>query len=181
MTTKTSDLCDACDDIQACELPFISYGKKRSFAGEVRTVRYIDGLSGVRDLINQPGKGQVLVIDATNAGWRAVFGDVMAGLVVRNGWEGVIVNGLIRDSQEINSMEIGVKALGTAPRRVNPGGHSQSDTQVTFGSITFTPGSRLVADEDGVVLLPAGRNEADYDTQAVVAATASYVVKGASE
>lgn len=122
MEYKTTDLCDACEDAQACELPFMGFGRKRAFAGAIRTARYSQGINVLRDLINQQGHDQVLVIDRAEAGWRALFGDVMAGLVARNGWAGVVVNGAIRDRVEIDQMDIGVKALGTVPRRANIGG-----------------------------------------------------------
>lgn len=175
MEYKTTDLCDACDEAQACELPFMGFGRKRAFAGTIRTARYSQGLNVLRDLINQQGHDQVLVIDGAEAGWRALFGDVMAGLAARNGWAGVIVNGAIRDRVEIDEMDVGVKALGTVPRRANIGGSGELDVPVHFGGITFTPGARLVADEDGVIVLPPGLNESSIEVADAIAATAKYV------
>jgi regulator of ribonuclease activity A len=71
-------------------------------------------------------------------------------------------------------MEIGVKALGTVPRRGERTGAGEVDVPVSFGGVTFTPGARLVADEDGVIVLPQGVRETDIDTQGAVAATAAY-------
>lgn len=117
----------------------------------------------------------MLVIDGAGLKWRALFGDVMAGIVVRNGWAGVVVHGQIRDRAEIDMMDIGVKALGTAPRRADIGGLEEADVSVAFGGITFIPGQRLVADEDGVVVLPNGVIESDIDIATSLAATAAYV------
>ncbi len=175
MEYKTTDLCDACEEAQACELPFMGFGRKRAFAGTIRTARYSQGLNVLRDLINQQGDDQVLVIDGAEAGWRALFGDVMAGLAARNGWAGVVVNGAIRDRVEIDEMDVGVKALGTVPRRANIGGSGELDVPVHFGGITFTPGARLVADEDGVIVLPPGMKETSIKVDDVIAATAKYV------
>ena len=172
---KTSDLCDACDSAQACELFFTSFGRRRSFAGAIRTFRYAGGLKPLRDLVNERGEGQVLVIDGAGLASRALFGDVMAGLVARNGWAGVVVNGAIRDRAEIDAMDVGVKALGTVPKRAETTGSGERDVPVTFGGVTFVPGQRLVADEDGVIVLPAGMTEDDVDTAGTVAATAAYV------
>jgi len=172
---KTSDLCDACDAAQACELFFTGFGRKQAFAGDIRTFRFGGGLKALRDLVNEPGHGQVLVIDGAGMNTRALFGDVMAGLAMRNGWAGVVVNGAIRDRAEIDGMEIGVKALGTVPRRAQPAGPGERDVPVSFGGVTFTPGLRLVADEDGVIVLPAGTTEADIDVGDALAATATYV------
>ena len=175
MEYKTTDLCDACEEAQACELPFMGFGRRRAFAGTIRTARYSQGLNVLRDLINQQGDDQVLVIDGAEAGWRALFGDVMAGLAARNGWAGVVVNGAIRDRIEIDEMDVGVKALGTVPRRANIGGSGELDVPVHFGGITFTPGARLVADEDGVIVLPPGMKETSIKVDDAIAATAKYV------
>lgn len=174
MTCKTTDLCDACEDAQACELDFSGFGRRRAFSGRIRTVRCDDGLAALRQIIHEPGAGQVLVVDGARLPWRALFGDVMAAIVCRNGWEGVVVNGRVRDRQELDAMDIGVKALGTMPRRANPHGGGEADVPVRFGGVTFTPGARLVADDDGVIVLPPGITEADLDVAGNVAATAAY-------
>jgi regulator of ribonuclease activity A len=175
MSFKTTDLCDASAEVHACELPFVGFGRRRTFAGSIRTARYRDGISVLRDMINQPGHGQVLVIDGAGLKWRALFGDVMARLAVRNGWAGVVVHGQIRDRAELETMDIGVKALGTAPRRADIGGPGEADVAVAFGGVTFVPGQRLVADEDGVVVLPIGVIESDIDIANSLAATEEYV------
>lgn len=176
---KTTDICDACAEAQACELPFLGFGRRRAFAGAIRTVRYDSGFRAVRDLVQQPGQGQVLVIDGGGLAWRALFGDILGELAARNGWEGVVVHGAIRDRVEIDGMDIGVKALGTAPRRADIAGTGELDVPVRFGGVLFTPGARLVADEDGVVVLPPGLTETDLAIADAVAATAAYAAGGA--
>lgn len=177
---KTTDICDACAEAQACELPFLGFGRRRAFAGAIRTVRYDQGFRAVRDLLQQRGEGQVLVIDGAGLQWRALFGDVLATLACRNGWEGVVVHGAIRDRVEIDAMDIGVKALATAPRRADIHGPGALDVPVRFGGVVFTPGTRLVADEDGVVVLPPGLTEADLAIADAVAATAAYAAGSAA-
>ncbi|VWX62978.1 putative 4-hydroxy-4-methyl-2-oxoglutarate aldolase [Burkholderiales bacterium 8X] len=172
---KTSDLCDACEAAAACELSFMSIGRRTAFAGSIRTVSCTSGIAPLREIVHQPGQGQVLVIDAAPIGFRAVFGDVMAALAVRNGWAGVVVHGWVRDRREIDEMAIGVKALGTSPRRASVAGGGEVDGTLRFGNIAFAPGSRLVADEDGVIVLPPGLNESDIAIADTVAATAAYV------
>lgn len=176
MTLKTSDLCDACEDAQACALPFRGWGKRRAFAGVIRTIRCHEELdiALMRNLVTQPGPGQVLVIDGGGSFARALFGDVMAGMASRNGWAGVVVHGVIRDGVEIDAIDIGVKALGTVPKRAGRNGSGQVDVPLSFGGITFVPGRRLVADEDGVIVLPEGISEIDVKVEDAVAATAAY-------
>jgi regulator of ribonuclease activity A len=92
----------------------------------------------------------------------------------RNGWAGLVINGALRDGHEIDGMDIGVKALGTVPKRGERAGAGERDVPVTFGGVTFVPGQRLVADDDGVIVLPAGLTERDIRVDDVVAATAAY-------
>jgi len=174
MTFKTSDLCDACDGALACALPFRGFGRRRAFAGTIRTIRCHEDIALMRDVVGQPGRDQVLVIDGGGSLARALFGDVMADMAQRNGWAGLVINGAIRDAVEIDAMDIGVKALGTVPRRGERTGAGEVDVPVRFGGITFTPGHRLVADEDGVIVLPGGMVEGDIDVEGAVAATAAY-------
>lgn len=172
---KTSDLCDACEGAFACSLFFTGIGKIRAFAGDIRTFRYQDGFKALRDLLNEPGAGHVLVIDGAGVATGALFGDVMAGMALRNGWEGIVVNGAIRDRAELDLMQIGVKALGTLPKRAAMAGSGERDVTVTFGGVSFVPGQRLVADDDGVIILPPGITEADIDIAGTVAATSVYI------
>jgi regulator of ribonuclease activity A len=176
MTLKTSDLCDACDAALACALPWRGWGQRRAFAGTIRTIRCHEDIALMRDAVAQPGHGQVLVIDGGGSLARALFGDVMAALAVRNGWAGLVINGAIRDGAEIDAMDLGVKALGTVSKRGERTGAGEVDVPVTFGGITFTPGRRLVADDDGVIVLPAGVAESDIRVDDAIAATAAYAV-----
>lgn len=174
MTLKTSDLCDACDEAQACALPLRGWGRRRAFAGTIRTIRCHEDIALMREAVNRPGHGQVLVIDGGGSIARAIFGDVMAALASRNGWAGLVINGAIRDGVEIDGMDIGVKALGTVPKRGQRTGAGEVDVPVSFGGISFTPGRRLVADEDGVIVLPEGVTELDIRVDDALAATAAY-------
>ncbi len=174
MTLKTSDLCDACDGARASALAWRGYGRRRAFAGTIRTIRCHEDIGLMRAAVGQAGHGQVLVIDGGGSLARALFGDVMAEVAMRNGWAGLVIHGAIRDSVEIDAMDIGVKALGTVPRRGERTGAGEADVPVTFGGVTFTPGHRLVADDDGVIVLPAGLAEDDIDVAGAFAATAAY-------
>jgi regulator of ribonuclease activity A len=174
MTLKTSDLCDACDGALPCALPFRGWGRRRSFAGNIRTLRVHEDIALMRDMVGQQGHGQVLVIDGGGSIARAIFGDVMAAVAARNGWAGLVINGAIRDGLEIDGMDVGVKALGTVPKRGERTGAGEVDAPVSFGGVTFHPGRRVVADDDGVIVLPEGITEADIQVADALAATAAY-------
>jgi regulator of ribonuclease activity A len=67
---------------------------------------------------------------------------------------GLILHGAVRDSTALARLDLGVKALGTTPRKSAKTGAGAVDVPVTFGNLTFSPGDVLHADDDGIVLLP---------------------------
>ncbi len=165
MTTfKTADLCDSLEDIQACTTQFRGFGRRRAFAGLIRTVRCFEDIADMRRRVNERGEGCVLVCDGGGSLGRAIFGDAMALLMAKNGWVGAIVHGAIRDTAEIDAMDIGVKALGTVSRRGEKNGGGEHDVALQFGGVTFIPGRYVVADDDGVIVLPDGVAPSDVDT-----------------
>ena len=100
----------------------------------------------------EPGNGNVLVIDRGGSLRCALVGDVLAEKGVKNGWAGIVAHGVIRDSIAIGKLNIGVKALGTNPRKSKKDGIGEVDVPVSFGSVTFVPGHSLFSDEGGIVV-----------------------------
>ena len=157
---KTADLCDEHENVQACACQFRTWGRRRAFSGRIRTLRCHEDIALLRQLVSEPGAGCVLVVDGGGSLNRALFGDTMAANAAKNGWAGVVVNGAARDVAEIDGIDIGLKALGLNPKRGEKKGTGEIDVPVSFGNATFTPGRWLVADEDGVVVLPEGMTDA---------------------
>lgn len=79
-----------------------------------------------------------------------MLGDRMAERLLDNGWAGVVVNGVIRDSKVLHGINIGIKALGTTPVRGRKTGIGAIDVPVAFDHVYIAPGMCLYADEDGV-------------------------------
>lgn len=155
MTTNkgTADHCDEHGDaLQVCEPIFQMYGGKRAFAGPVSTVRCFEDNSRVKEAVESPGAGRVLVVDGGGSRRRALFGGNLGAAAVRNGWSGVILYGCIRDSAELGALGLGIRALGTMPLRSEKRGEGERDVPVRFAGVTFRPGDHVYADEDGVVV-----------------------------
>ena len=118
MTFKTADLVDDFDaEVRFCNLPFLKFGEIRAFCGEVQTVKCFEDNALLKAELQKTGKGRVLVIDAGGSTRVAMVGDLIAGLAIDNGWSGIVVNGCIRDSDDINGMGIGLRCLGTSPKK----------------------------------------------------------------
>ncbi|MFE6736199.1 ribonuclease E activity regulator RraA [Microbacterium sp. NPDC057650] len=151
--TSTADLYDEHGDaLQSLPLQLRSFGGVTAFEGPIRTVRCFQDNVLLKDLLSSPGHGAVLVVDGAGSLATALMGDMIAQLAVDNGWAGVIINGCVRDSVAIGGMPLGVKAIGTNPRKSRKEGSGEVDVVLTFGDVVFRPGARLYADEDGVLV-----------------------------
>lgn len=150
---KTADLVDDHDDkVVFCNLPWRWFGRKRAFAGPVVTVKCHEDNVVLKGVLQEPGEGRVLVIDAGGSTRCAVMGDMVAGFAVENGWAGVVLYGAVRDSEDLAGMEVAVLALGTSPKKSAKEGAGLRDVTVRFGGATFSPGDWVYADADGLLV-----------------------------
>jgi regulator of ribonuclease activity A len=151
--TSTADLFDERGDaLDSLSLQLRDFGGRTAFDGAVRTVRCHRDNALVKQVLASPGEGAVLVIDGGGALESALVGDLIAASAVENGWAGVIVHGVIRDSEAMRMLPLGVKALGTNPRKSAKDGVGEVDVTVTIADVTFTPGAHVWADSDGVLV-----------------------------
>jgi len=135
-----------------CEPVFQAFGGRPAFAGAVSTVRCFEDNSRVKEAVESPGAGRVLVVDGGGSRRRALFGGNLGLAAVKNGWAGVILYGCIRDCAELGQLDLGIRALGTMPLRSDKRGEGERDTPVRFAGATFRPGDHVYVDEDGVVV-----------------------------
>ncbi|MFT6865698.1 MAG: regulator of ribonuclease activity A [Cyclobacteriaceae bacterium] len=150
---QTAELWDRYGDLLTCADPiFLTFGRKRMFWGEVTTLKLFEDNSLVRKHLGTNGMGKILVIDGGGSLRCALVGDQLAALAVLNGWEGIIVNGCIRDSYQINQMEVGIMAIATCPVKSIKQNSGELDVPVKFAGLKFTPGHFLYADDDGLLV-----------------------------
>ena len=152
-TFLTADLYDgheaAC---RSCETQFRQYGGRTTFFGQIRTVRCRDDNVLVKKVLSQPSKGGVLVVDGHGSLASALLGDIIAEIGRKSGWAGIVINGAVRDQVVMRTLDFGVKAIGSNPRKSLKIGSGEIDVPVTFGGVTFTPGEWLYSDDDGVLV-----------------------------
>ena len=149
-TTGISD--ELGDSAQVAEPGFRDFGKCRHFSGCISTVLCPDDNSQLRAALETPGENRVLVVDGNASSNCAFLGDQLATLACKNAWSGVVVNGYIRDSEIVATIDIGVKALGTHPRKSLKRGLGERDIPLRFAGVEFRPGDYLYADPDGIVV-----------------------------
>lgn len=157
MTMKTADLCDQfASELRVAEPGLVSFGARKRFGGEIATVRVFEDNALVRKVLTEePGRGRVLVVDGQGAKRCALAGDCLATLAAKNGWAGLIVNGCVRDSEELAAVDIGIVALGLSPRRSGKTGQGERGLPAWFAGLCFREGEFVYADPDGVVVARA--------------------------
>ncbi len=153
-TFATTDLCDQYRDELSVVQPigFRDFGKRKSFYGEMVTIHCPENNPLVRKTLGENGKGKVLVVDGEGSTACALMGDQIAKLAVENEWEGVIINGCIRDSVEISQLDLGVKALNIIPVKSGKSDIGVMNISLDFAGVIFVPGEYVYADEDGIVV-----------------------------
>jgi len=153
MAIKTTDLCDEHPEALRIMAPiFENYGGRYGFSGSVETVRTFEDNSRVREMLETPGEGRVLVVDGAGSLRCALVGDMLAAKARDNGWSGLVVYGCVRDAGDLADLDIGIKALNTHPSRSQKADGGEVGVAVTMAGVTLTPGEWLCADRDGIVV-----------------------------
>ena len=148
----TADLLDQFPETEVLLPGLSTFGGKPCFYGQAQTVTAPEDNSFVRKALEGPGENRVLVVDGGGSTLCALLGDQLAQLAAENQWAAVIVHGYIRDSQVIADIPIGVRALGTIPRRSIKQNKGSIGEPVHFLGVTINPGLWVYADSDGVIV-----------------------------
>ncbi len=153
MTFATADLYDDnAAGVQVMSCLFQSFGMKTHFCGPISTVKCHEDNTLVRAALEEDGEGRVLIVDGGGSIRCALVGDNLAKTGLKNGWQGIVVNGCIRDAAIIAGLDLGIKALGTNPKKSVKKGAGERDVVLKFADAILTPGDYVYADQDGVLL-----------------------------
>ena len=151
----TPDLCDAYpESVQVLEPMFSNFGGRDSFGGEIVTIKCFEDNSRVKEQAELNGKGKVLVVDGGGSLRHALLGDMIAEKASKNGWEGLVIYGCIRDVDVLAQTDLGVQALASHPLKSVRRGLGDVNVPVTFAGVTFRPGEFIYADNNGVIVSP---------------------------
>nr|GLL17599.1 putative 4-hydroxy-4-methyl-2-oxoglutarate aldolase 3 [Ipomoea trifida] len=154
----TAEICDSnashlgSGDLRVLHPVFQIYGQCRAFSGPIVTLKVFEDNVLVRELLESRGEGKVLVIDGAGSMRCALVGGNLAQLAQNMNWAGIIVNGCIRDVDEINGCDIGVRALATHPQKSGKKGIGEKHVPVYVGGTLIRDGEWLYADSDGVLI-----------------------------
>ncbi len=158
----TPDLCDAYPDVRVVTPMFRNFGGRKSFGGQVVTVKCFEDNSRVKELLATPGAGKVLVVDGGASMRCALLGDLIGESAVKHQWEGVIVYGCVRDVDALGQLDLGVQALAAMPMKSVRKGIGETGVRLSFGGVVIEDGEFIYADNNGVIVsdkkleMPAG-------------------------
>jgi 3-hexulose-6-phosphate synthase/6-phospho-3-hexuloisomerase len=126
-------------------------------AGPAVTVRTMPGdWAKPVEAIDACAPGDVLVIDAGGVP-PAVWGELATNSAKNRGVAGVVVLGAIRDTRDVAALGLPVFASAVSSHAGEPKGFGEIGTTLRHRGIECRPGDWVVADEDGVMVVPAGR------------------------
>ncbi len=152
----------------------IKHGMK--MCGHARTVTCMSGdNSGPHRLIAMARPGEVLVIDARGVENVAIWGGIMTEAAIQRGVAGIVVDGAVRDVQEMRERDFPVWCSAVVPAGPHKNFGGIIDGPVAVGDCPVHPGDIICADDDGVSVVPLAWQEkmlkASHDKLAAEEAT----------
>ncbi|MBS6089020.1 MAG: ribonuclease E activity regulator RraA [Serratia marcescens] len=153
MKYDTSELCDIYhEEVNVVEPLFSNFGGRTSFGGQITTVKCFEDNGLLFDLLEENGRGRVLLVDGSGSVRRALINAELARLAAQNEWEGIVVYGAVRQVDDLEELDIGIQAMAAIPAGAVSEGVGESDIRVNFGGVTFFSGDHLYADNTGIIL-----------------------------
>lgn len=147
------DLFDDYSEQLKLALPlFNNYGGNTIFSGEIVTVSCFNDNSKVKELVATNGTGKVMVVDGKASLTNALLGDMLAEKAVENGWQGIVINGCIRDAGTIATLPLGVKAIGCNPIKTEKLGVGEVNIDIQFAGLNFKAGQFIYGDANGLAI-----------------------------
>ncbi len=154
MDQSTCDLSDTHGEKGRVLAPvFRHFGSKRRFKGEVFTIKCFEDNSRLKETVAIPGLGRVIVVDGGGSTRCALLGDMIAKEALSHGWTAIVIYGCVRDSVVLHTVDLGVLALGSMPRRSVKNGEGKVGIPVEIAGTRCAPGDMLFADEDGIFII----------------------------
>ena len=146
---------DVANRLQAFAAGYVQYGRIKKFAGPALTVRVRPGDNlFLHKALDLASAGDVIVVDAGGAMNTAILGAMMSNYAKTRGIEALVVDGAIRDVEELAALDLAVVARGATPNGPFKSGPGEIGYGVACGGLSISPGDLLIGDQDGVLVVP---------------------------
>lgn len=144
---------DCMNRTAAVSAEIIPIGKKE-LLGTAFTVKVAEGDNLMfHKAMDLAKPGDVIVIDAGGSTKRSIFGGLMANYCKLRGIAGIIVDGCIRDADELAAMDFPVYARGVTPNGPYKNGPGEINIPISFAGKLVNPGDIVVGDGDGILFI----------------------------
>ncbi|MEU5083660.1 MULTISPECIES: 4-carboxy-4-hydroxy-2-oxoadipate aldolase/oxaloacetate decarboxylase [Streptomyces] len=107
--------------------------------------------------VEQCGKGDILVVTTTSPCTDGLFGELFATALQRRGVRAVVLNTGIRDTAELRAMGFPAWSAAVSPQGTVKATGGSVNVPIVIGGQMIRPGDVIVADDDGVVVVPRER------------------------
>lgn len=113
----------------------------------------------IHKALNMAGPGDVIIVANEEDSSHSLVGEIMVSYAQCKGIAGLVFDGPIRDINTIAKMPIPVYATGTTPGGPFKEGPGEVNVPISCGGACIEPGDIILADRDGVIVIPAGDAE----------------------
>lgn len=120
---------------------------------------YVERNTALWAVLETVQEGDVLVVQANGSPFTGCFGDMLVRYFKRRGGAGIVVDGRIRDAARVRELGVPIWCTGTTPHYASQTDQFPwaYDVPVAAGGVLCLPGDVVVADDDGAVIVPAGK------------------------
>ena len=133
--------------------PLHSYAKP--LVGLITTVYAPDGTSlPIHLAMATHAQERILLISTNNHKNCAFLGDIQARLTALNGCKGIVLDGFVRDKDGMKDLDLPIYCTGTHPKRPGKADVGGINIPITIGHVKVRSGDLLIADNDGVIIIP---------------------------
>lgn len=129
-------------------------------AGRALTVKMPVGDNlAVLEAIDSAEPGDIVVVDAKGNDYRAVVGDLYVGLAKTLGVQALVIDGVVRDIQDIKEFDFPVFCKGSTMASPAKTGWGEINVPISCGGAAVHPGDMIVGDDNGVTVIPREHEE----------------------
>ena len=151
----TGNICNAHVQVKAMHNRISSLKPGMSFVGPAKTAAIIPGQNAaIHRTVHNARHGDILVVDGKESVSFGPFGDILALCCQKQGILGLVIDSSVRDYEEIIKLKFPVFCLGTNPAATQKTDQGDIDIPIVCGDVSVNPDDIIVADDDGVVVIP---------------------------
>ncbi|WP_411099509.1 4-carboxy-4-hydroxy-2-oxoadipate aldolase/oxaloacetate decarboxylase [Streptomyces sp. x-45] len=107
--------------------------------------------------VEQCDEGDILVVTTTSPSTDGLFGELFATALQRRGVRGIVINTGIRDTQELREMGFAAWSRAVSAQGTVKATGGSVNVPIAVDGQMIRPGDVIVADDDGVVVVPRER------------------------